>query len=102
MEKIRLFANVERVISHSDEVEAILGDAAFGVTGRARSNLAKHRKTGEHRITQTKGNVDHFVNLEGPAALSVEDGHFVGGQFQGDEPKFVEGLHILRDAIEES
>lgn len=100
MEKVKIFANLEKEIAHSVETESILGDEAFQILGRARANLAKHKKTGEHRITQTKGKVDHFVNLEGPAALSVEEGHFVGGQYKGDEPKFVDGLHILRDAVE--
>lgn len=100
MEKVKIYVTAPRDVSHSNEVEAILGDEAFRILVRARGNLAKHKKTGEHRVTQTKGKVDHFVNLEGPAALSVEEGHFVGGQYKGDEPKFVDGLHILRDAVE--
>lgn len=98
MEKINLYKGMERTIANSDEVEAILGDAAYPITIRARALLGRHRKTGDHRITQTKGKVDHFVNLEGSAAVSVEEGHFTNaGNYQVGE--FVEGLHILRDSI---
>jgi len=98
MEDIKLYARLERTIAHTDEVEAALGDHAYPILIRARANLARHTKTGEHKVTQTKGKVDHFVNLEGPAAMSVEEGHFVNiGDYEVGE--FVEGLHVLRDAI---
>lgn len=71
----KIYDNLEKVIAHSDEVEGILGDEAFAITVRARGILSAHRKTGQHRITQTKGGVDHYVNLEGSDALSVELGH---------------------------
>lgn len=99
MEKIRLYAGLERVIAHTDELESQLGDFAYSITLRARGNLARHHKTGAHRVTQTKGRVDHYVNLEGPSALSIEEGHFVGGFYASGVPRFVDGLHILRDAI---
>lgn len=93
MEKIRLFKSLERTVAHSDEVEGILGDFAFVILGRARANLARHHKTGSHKVTQDKGKVDHFVNLEGPAALAVEDG------WHKKDGGFVKGLHILKGAI---
>lgn len=96
MDKIKLVARLERIVSHSDEVEGILGDEAYLITSRARAKLAPHRKSGDHKITQTKGKIDHFVNLEGPAALAVEEGHFVHSK---NDIKFVPGLHILRDSI---
>lgn len=98
MEKVNIYKTAPRTIANSDEVEAILGDHAYPIMLRARANLSRHRKTGEHKITQTKGKVDHFVNLEGPAAVSVEEGHFTNaGDYAVGE--FVEGLHVLRDAI---
>jgi hypothetical protein len=100
MEKIRLYANLERTVAHTQELEGQLGDFAYTILIRARSNLARHRKTGQHRVTQTKGRVDHFVNLEGPAALSIEEGHFLGGFYENTESiRYVEGLHVLRNAI---
>lgn len=93
MENIRLNRSLERVIAHSDEVEGILGDHAYVILGRARANLARHHKHGSHKVTQDKGTVDHFVNLEGPASLAVENGwHTKGGGF-------VKGLDILKGAI---
>lgn len=100
MEKVRLYKNLERIIAHSDEVEQILGDEAFQITVRARARLSRHRKTGTHKITQTKGRVDHYVNLEGPASISIEEGHFLSGFFENTESiRWVDGLHILRDSI---
>lgn len=94
MEKVRLFSRLEFLISHTDEVESALGDATFEITLRARDRLARHKKLGDHRVTQTKGKVDHYVNLEGPAAMSVEEGHHNhrGGGW-------VEGLEIVQGAI---
>jgi hypothetical protein len=83
MEKIRLQKSLERTIAHTDELESQLGDIAYGITVRARANLAAHRNTGEHKVTQTKGRVDHYVNLVGPAALSIEEGHVVSGFYAG-------------------
>ena len=105
MERVRLFANLETVIAHTEELEAQLGDIAFGITTKARANLARHKKTGQHRITQTKGRVDHYVNLVGPAAMSVEEGHLVSGFYSGPgagEWKYVSGLHVLRNALAEA
>lgn len=100
MEKVRLYKGLETTIAHTDELEGQLGDHAYTIMVRARGNLARHRKTGEHRVTQTKGRVDHYVNLEGPAAMAVEEGHFLSGAYANTESiRFVEGLHILRDAI---
>lgn len=100
MEKVRLYKGLERIIAHSDEVEGILGDAAYAITIRARSRLARHRRTGTHKIVQTKGRVDHYVNLEGPAAISIEEGHFLSGFYANTESiRFIDGLHILRDSI---
>jgi hypothetical protein len=99
MEDIKLYANLERTIARQDDTEAALGDEAFIITQRARAKLAEHRKTGTHKITQTKGNVDHYVNLVGgdeDDALALEEGHFVAEATFMD---YVDGLHILRDSI---
>lgn len=99
MEKVRLYPRLERTIAHSDEVEGILGDHAYDIFLLARARLSAHTKSGAHKVTQTKGKVDHFVNLEGPAALSLEVGHWVGGAYEGEDAQYVEGLRILLDSI---
>lgn len=91
MHNIRINRNAERVIARSDEIEEQIGDITFErLTVPARTRLASHRETGDHRITQTKGAVDHFVNLEGEAALAVEVGHHQRGSGE-----FVPGIHVL-------
>lgn len=98
MEKIRLYANLERTIAHSEELEAQIGDITFDrLTVPSRARLARHRKTGNHRITQTKGTVDHFVNLEGEAAMAVEVGHH--NKRTGE---FVPGIHVLGTTLFEA
>lgn len=99
MERVKLYTRLERVIANSEAVEGILGDETFEILNKARANLARHKKTGSHKVTQTKGKVDHYVNLEGPAALSLEEGHFVKGAYESTEPTYVPGLNILKDAI---
>lgn len=93
MEKVRLFKGLERIIANGEEVEQILGDHTYGILLRARANLAAHREDGRHKITQTKGKVDHFVNIEGPAPLSVEEGYITRNG------NIVKGLNILKEAI---
>jgi hypothetical protein len=93
MEKIRLYRSLERTIAHSDDVEGILGDFAFEITGRARANLLRHKFEGRHKITQDKGRVDHFVNLVGPGAEAVEEG------WHTKDGTHVRGLNILKGAI---
>lgn len=94
MEKIRLYKTLERTIAHTDDVEGILGDFAFEILGRARANLARHSDArGRNKVTQSKGRVDHFVNLEGPAPLATENG------WHTSDGGFVKGLNILKGAI---
>jgi hypothetical protein len=98
MQDIRIFPNAERIIAHSSEVEEQLGDITFEkITVPARTKLARHRKTGDHHITQTKGSVDHFVNLEGSAAMAVELGHH---NIRNGE--FVPGIHVLGSTVFEA
>lgn len=94
MENIKLSKDLERIIAHDEDLEGQLGDITFGVFTKATAKFAPHRKTGEHRITQTKGRVDHFVNIVGPAAAAIELGHH-----DARTGKFIEGLHILRDSL---
>jgi hypothetical protein len=95
MEKIRLSKNLERIVAHLPELEEQMGDITYEkILLPARDNLARHHKTGAHKVTQTKGKVDHFVNLEGPASISVEEGHHAA-----HSGKWVKGLNILKDTL---
>jgi hypothetical protein len=98
MEKIKLYANLERTIARSAELEAQMGDITFDkLTVPARARLAAHRKSGDHKITQTQGDVDHFVNLEGTAAVAVEVGHH-----DPHSGEFVPGIHVLGRTVFEA
>jgi hypothetical protein len=99
MDNIKLYKSLEREIAHTDEVDQILRKQARVLQSAAQARLARHRRTGEHHITVNKGSVDHFVNLEGPAAMSLEEGHFVANGSNTDEIIHVGGLHILRGLL---
>lgn len=83
------------VVSHLDEVKSAVREHAKVVADEATGRLAAHKKTGDHEITLTHGDVDSFVNLEGTHPESVEFGHWVAGKYKTDPPKFARGLYIL-------
>lgn len=89
---------MNRVISHIPGVRAAVAAKAAEVAAVAEMRLAAHRHSGRARIDVTHGDVDSFVNFEDPAVLSIEFGHFVGGKFETDEPKYVPGLYIITGA----
>lgn len=89
---------MNRVVSRLPEVHYEVVDAALDVGVKAEAKLASHKKTGRAEVTVTEGDVDAFVNLDDPAAMSIEFGHFVKGKFEGDEPKYVGGLYIITGA----
>lgn len=92
MEKVKIYANLEKVVARTADVDAALRRQAAVIASSAQAELSRHRKTGEHHIERTKGLVDHYVNLVGPAALSVEEGWLT------DDLTLVPGLHIMRKA----
>lgn len=83
------------VVSHLGEVKDAVHDTAKERGDISRSKLAAHRDTGAASISVTQGDVDSFVNLDDPAALSIEFGHWVKGKFETDTPKFVKGIYVL-------
>ncbi len=96
MHDIKLYARLEKTVVRLAEYEEQAGDIVFEkLTLPARERLAGHRKTGDHRITQTQGNVDHFVNLEGESAMAVEIGHH-----NVRTGEFTDGIHVLGKTAE--
>jgi hypothetical protein len=89
---------MNRVVSHLPDCKEACATKADEVKGVAEGRLAAHRKSGEHQVTITHGDVDSFVNLEGPAAMSVEFGHMVKGKYERSTPKKVAGLYIITGA----
>lgn len=86
------------LIAHMPGVVAAVHKAAVKNSNGAKRRLAAHRETGAAQVTVTQGDVDSFVNLDDPAALSIQFGHFVGGMyFDWEKPKYVPGLYILRE-----
>ena len=84
---------VNRVVAR--EARPAVHEHALDIGVRAEGNLARHREHGRHRVTVTAGRkTDAFVNLEGPAPLSVEFGHYTGYKNR----EYVPGLRVLRDA----
>jgi len=91
------------LISHLEGVKGAVYEQATEVRGKAEAKLARHRDTGRAKVTLTRGQVDSFVNLDDPAALSIEFGHAqeIEWQENGDssiEVRWVDGLHIITGA----
>ncbi|GAB4584404.1 DUF5403 family protein [Nocardia sp. IFM 10818] len=89
---------MNQVISHLDGVKGAAAAEANEIGSRAESRLAGHRRSGRAKVTVTHGDVDSFVNLEDPAAMSIEFGHMVKGKYETEEPKYVPGLYIITGA----
>src|SRR5690606_15798559 len=91
---------VNRRVVRQPGVRAATYEAAQEIGAKARANMARHRFHGnetDHEVTVTRGRVDAFVNLEGPAPGAVEIGHWYKGNL-GVTPKFVPGLYIITGA----
>lgn len=75
----------KRLVREAREIAAI---------AEARLARAKHR-TGQSRIEVSQGDVDAFVSLVDPAALSIEFGHYMGSESLGTSRKFIPGFHLF-------
>lgn len=92
--------SMNRRISHLPGVKAAVYAQAQEIAAQAEANLAVHRDTTnrtDHEVTVSRGRVDSFVNLEGPAPGAVEFGHWYTGNL-GGKARFVPGLYIITKA----
>ena len=89
---------LERHVALIDGVQLEVDRKAHAIAHRAEAILATHHYSGDAHIEEAKGDIDAYVILVDPAALSIEfgraghidhKGHLVGG---------MEGLHILAEA----
>lgn len=93
---------IEKVIAVHATVQDRLDTEILQAATRAEAGLARHRKTGQAKIEVDEGRVDRYLVLVDEAgagaAMSIELGHrsVTPG---GDEVGYVEGLHILGDAM---
>lgn len=99
MAKVRLIGQraMNRVISHQEGVKAAVYAEAKAIAGKASMRLERAKnRTGDAQVIVKRGDVDSYVILDDPAALSIEFGHwYVNGN--GD-PKYVPGLYIITGA----
>ena len=77
----------------ASETRTELDRAQSLIASRAQGNLASVHDQGRHHVTTSRGSVDRFVSLEGPAALAVETGHHT------KTGTLVPGHGILKSAI---
>ena len=87
-------------LSKHDDVQDALKGVAQKAYASASSRLAAHRKTGSHsieieRIKSVKyGHIDWYVSMVGPAAASVEYGHW-----SANHKRYIQGLYIITNAM---
>ncbi|SUE29605.1 Uncharacterised protein [Nocardia farcinica] len=87
------------VVSHIEGVKVSVYGEAVEIAAKAESTLLRHRdytNETDHEVTTTRGDVDSFVNLEGPAPGAVEFGHWSSPK--NARPRWVRGLYIISGA----
>jgi hypothetical protein len=87
-------------LSKDDRVQRALREHAKKVARTAKALLAPHRDTGAHKVEYVGhasiheyGHIDHYVELTGPAPISVEFGH------RTENGRWVHGLYIMTRAL---
>lgn len=90
-----VYPKIEARLAHMPEVRAAVLLERDKLAAAAKALFAAHDNPGGHEINTDDpdigfSKVDGFVNLEGPAPLAVEFGHWTPHHAQ-----FVDGLHIL-------
>jgi hypothetical protein len=94
----QVYAFTDEHVAHLRGVRVELHAEADAIAARAKVDLRSHRDTGNAKITVTRGNqLDYFVNLDDPAALSIEYGreaYDTGDRHVGA----MQGLYILHKA----
>jgi hypothetical protein len=89
---------IASTVAHMAGVKAAVTVERDKLAAVAEGLFASHDNPGGHSITTSEphdfASLDAFVNLEGPAPLSVEFGHWTP-----DHKQHVEGLHILGRTI---
>lgn len=94
-----IYKGLESLAAYAAKEEVLA--TARDLASQAESNLAGHRRTGGASISVSQGRLDAFVNLDDPAALSIELGHYTwaGDQAQATDTsgsrRYVPGLHVL-------
>lgn len=88
---------ISSIVAHMPEVVAAVRVERDRVAHIAEGLFEPHDNPGGHQITTSDGESDAFLNLDGPAPLAVEFGHWTP-----NHTRFVEGLHILSRAIGEA
>lgn len=94
-----IFKGLERLAAYA--ARDAVADAARDLATQAEATLATHRRTGNASISVTQGRLDAFVNLDDPAALSIEVGHYTwpgradSAAMAVTGRRYVPGLHVL-------
>lgn len=84
------------ILKDKDGVQDAVYDEAKKIGQKAELRLSSHRRTGEANVLVKRGDVDSYVILDDPAAMSIEFGHwYVNGN---GEDKYVPGLYIITGA----
>ncbi len=92
--------DMNKNLAKMDKVQSAVESKAYSIYKSAFAMLSAHRKTGSHRIeigherTVKYGHIDWTVSLVGPAAVSVEFGHY-----SPDKNYYVDGLYIITLAM---
>jgi hypothetical protein len=91
---------IAATVAHMAGTKKAVRDERDKLAAVAEGLFAPHDNPGGHSITKTNpAGTDALVSIVGPAALSVEFGHWQRLADGSWDNLFVEGLHILGRAI---
>jgi len=71
---VHIEEDCNEIVAHLDGVIAAVYATAQQGAARARAILASHRHTGASSIEVSQGDVDSYISLVDPAAISIEFG----------------------------
>jgi hypothetical protein len=93
MASVRGQKAMNQIIKNEPGVVAAVALTADKIAVEADRRLEMHRYEGEAKVTVSHGKTDSFVNLDDPAALSIEFGHI-----HNITGRYVHGLYIVTGA----
>lgn len=88
---------VNTIVSHDEKVIRSVHNHAESIYKKAQARRAAHYHEGQAEVLLLQGDVDSYVVLDDPQAMSIELGHDVENQY-GPTGKHLEGLHIITGA----
>lgn len=105
MAEVRDSKILNRKVANRPEVQKAVQAAAEKVAAAARTRASGHGQLASDIVVRKANRTDYEVVLDRPDAQHIEFGHYTGGVVYGHPytgaPKWVAGLHVMRNAAKD-